>query len=214
MFHFFILLGLFCKVLIQDPGALDKADADPRYRCIADLVENNQSPQRFCPYCELFQPEYTKHCKLCELCIKDFDHHCLFLNRCVGRGNHRLFLVFILAMAMAHLLFFATAASYLHSKLPEGSQSLSVWLTLLGQEFWVVVMMIMNVLTLLWEAWLLIEQFEAVGTGTTTYFRQCESSARQRSRAQRWAVVLSFLLEGQRRMGSGQNRKDKSAIDI
>lgn len=53
MVHFSVVFGLFCKVLIQDPGTLDRADADPRFSCIADLVENNQSPHRFCPYCEV-----------------------------------------------------------------------------------------------------------------------------------------------------------------
>ncbi|KAM9364700.1 uncharacterized protein KZ484_010869 [Pholidichthys leucotaenia] len=212
--HFVILLSLFCKVLTQDPGALGRADADPRFSCIADLVVNNQSPHRFCPYCELFQPDYTKHCKLCDVCIKDYDHHCLFLNRCIGQGNHRLFLVFILSMGAAHLLFAATATNYLYSKMPVGHQSFSLWMTLLGEEFWVVVMMIMNMLTLLWEVWLLTEQFEAVATGTTTYFRQCESSARQRSLGQRWVIVMSFLLEGRRRMGGSQTRENKTAIDI
>jgi len=74
-----------------------------------------------------------------------------------------------------------------------------------------VVMMVMNALTLFWEVWLLIEQFDAVATGTTTYFRQCESSAQQRSLGQRWVVVLSFLLEGR---SSRQTREDKTAIDI
>lgn len=53
MVHFSLVLGLFCKVLTQDPGTLERADADPRFSCIADLVENNESPQRFCPYCEV-----------------------------------------------------------------------------------------------------------------------------------------------------------------
>lgn len=117
-------------------------------------------------------------------------------------------------MVIAHLLFVATATSYLYDKMPAGNHTLSLWLTLLGEEFWVVVMMSMNALTLLWEVWLLTEQFDAVATGTTTYFRQCESSARQRSLGQRWVIVLSFLLEGRRRVGSGLTREDKTAIDI
>ncbi|XP_058507847.1 palmitoyltransferase ZDHHC13 [Solea solea] len=212
--HFILVLGLLCKMLTQDPGTLDIANADPRFSCIADLVENNQSPQRFCPYCELFQPDYTKHCKLCEVCIKDYDHHCLFLNRCIGRGNHRLFLLFILSMLTAHLFFAASALSYLYNKMPSGDHGLSSWLALLGEEFWVAALLIMNAMTLLWEVWLLTEQFNAIATGTTTYFRQCESSARQHTLGQRWAVILSFLLEGQRRVGSGQTAEDKSAIDI
>uniref|UniRef100_A0A3Q3WBL3 Palmitoyltransferase n=1 Tax=Mola mola TaxID=94237 RepID=A0A3Q3WBL3_MOLML len=164
--------------MIQDPGTLDRADADPRFSSIADLVENNQSAHRFCPYCELFPPNYTKHCKLCDVCIKDYDHHCLYLNRCIGRGNHRLFLFFILSMVIAHLLFIAMAMSYLLDKVPAGSHSVSTWLTLLGEEFWVVVLMSANALTLLWDAWLLMEQFDAIATGTTTYFRQCEKRER------------------------------------
>lgn len=51
--HFLLVFGLFCKVLIHNPGKLERADADPRFSCIADLVVQNQSPQRFCPYCEV-----------------------------------------------------------------------------------------------------------------------------------------------------------------
>ncbi|XP_015233140.1 PREDICTED: palmitoyltransferase akr1-like [Cyprinodon variegatus] len=212
--HFFILVSLFYMVLTQDPGVLDQADADPRFSCIADLVENNQSPHRFCPYCELFQPDYTKHCKLCEACILDYDHHCLFLNRCIGRENHRLFLVFILSLVTAHLLFIASGLSYLYGIMPEASLSFSMWLTLLGEEFWVVVLMIMNALTLLWEAWLLTEQFEAISARTTTYFIHGEVDVKQRPLGQRLAVVAAFVLEGRKSVGLRQNREDKNAIDI
>ncbi|KAM4598902.1 uncharacterized protein V3H82_012954 [Fundulus diaphanus] len=212
--HFFILVSLFYKVLTQDPGILDRADADPRFSCIADLVENNQSPHRFCSYCELFQPDYTKHCKLCEVCIKDYDHHCLFLNRCIGQGNHRLFLVFILSMVTAHLLFIASGISYLYGNTFEDSPSFSPWLTLVGEEFWVVALMVMNGLTLLWEAWLLTDQFDAIAARTTTYFRHIEGDARQRSLGQRWLVVAAFLLEGRRSVGSRQISEDKTSIDI
>lgn len=160
----------------------------------------------------MFLPDFTKHCKLCDLCIKDYDHHCLFLNRCIGRGNHRLFLLFILSMMAAHFLFVASATGYLSDKMLAGGRS--SWLTLLGEEFWVVALMTMNSLTLLWEVWLLTEQFDALATGTTTYFRQCESSARHRSLGRRWVTVLSFLLEGRRRVGGGKTREDKRAIDI
>ncbi|XP_076022795.1 uncharacterized protein LOC143013156 [Genypterus blacodes] len=212
--HLTVVLGLFLKILIQDPGTLDRADADPNYSCIADLVEKNQSPQRFCPYCELFHPDYSKHCKLCEVCIKDYDHHCLFLNRCIGRGNHRLFLVFIFSLVTAHLLFLASAIMYLYESLPVYGNGLSVWLTMLGIEFWVAAMTALNVLTLLWELWLITEQFDAISAGSTTYFRQCETVAVQKSLGQRCLTVLVFLLEGRRQVGKGQTRVDKSSIDV
>ncbi|KAG7262075.1 hypothetical protein CRUP_013999 [Coryphaenoides rupestris] len=212
MVHFALLLGLLCKILTQDPGTLDRADSDPRFSCIADL---------------LFQPDHSKHCKLCDVCVEDYDHHCLFLNRCVGRGNHRLFLVFLLAMAAAHLLFIATAASYLSGKMAavgryntwggvtEAAVTWSTWLPFLAAEFWVAVLACMNALTLVWEAWVLREQFDAIAGGTTTYFQQSEAEAgRPRSLGQRWAAIFSFLLEGRRGVARRQGRADKMAIDI
>lgn len=56
-----LVIGLFCKVLIHNPGKLQRADADPRFSCIADLVQQNQSPRRFCPYCEVS----LWHCFIC-----------------------------------------------------------------------------------------------------------------------------------------------------
>ncbi|XP_057703956.1 uncharacterized protein si:ch211-223a10.1 [Corythoichthys intestinalis] len=211
-FQFCIVLSLFCKVLTQDPGTLACADADPRFSCIADLVEKNQSPHRFCPYCELFQPDYTKHCKLCDVCVQDFDHHCLFLNRCIGRANHRLFLFFIISMVTGHFLFVATATSYLYNK--SSASNLSSWLMFLGGEFWVTTMIVMNVITLLWEVWLLAEQFCAIALATTTYFRHLENVRRHRSLGQRWVTVLAFLLEGRRRLATGHTSNNKVSIDI
>ncbi|XP_061546309.1 LOW QUALITY PROTEIN: uncharacterized protein si:ch211-223a10.1 [Phycodurus eques] len=209
--HFCLVLGLFCKVLTQDPGTLECADADPRFSCIADLVEKNQSPHRFCPYCELFQPDYTKHCKLCDVCVQDYDHHCLFLKRCIGQANHRLFLIFILSTMTGRFLFVATATSYLYDKMSASSLS---WLTFLGSEFWVTGMVVMNSLTLLWEVWLLTEQLHAIAMATTTYFRHYENVRRHRSLGQRCIAVVTFLLEGRRRVGSGHPRDDNVAIDI
>ncbi|XP_054655192.1 palmitoyltransferase ZDHHC13 [Dunckerocampus dactyliophorus] len=214
MVHFCLVLALFYKVLTQDPGTLNRAEADPRFSCVADLVENNQSPHRFCPYCELFQPDRTKHCKLCNVCIKSYDHHCLFLNRCIGRGNHRLFLFFMLSMVIGHLLFITTAASYLHHKMRTGSRGLSWWLSFLGEEFWVAAMVVMNAITLLWEVWLLTEQFDAVAVGTTTYFKHFEKVKRQRSLGQRWLAVLAFLIEGRTRVIGGSTKGGNAAIDV
>ncbi|KAM8852404.1 uncharacterized protein ACB058_011291 isoform 2-T2 [Synchiropus picturatus] len=214
MVHFMLVFALFFKILTQDPGTLNSTNADPRFSCIADLVEKNESPHRFCPYCELFQPDFTKHCKLCDVCIRDYDHHCLFLNQCVGRDNHRRFLCFIISMVIAHLLFVAMTTSYLYDRMPANSHSLASCLPMLAEEFWVVIMALMNGMTLLWEVWLLIEQFDAIAMETTTYFRHCETTVRQKPIMQRWVAVLSFLLEGRSRVGRGQTREEKTAIDI
>lgn len=75
-------------------------------------------------------------------------------------------------------------------------------------------LMIMNALTLLWEAWLLTEQFEAISARTTTYFIHGEVDVKQRPLGQRLAVVAAFVLEGRKSVGLRQNREDKNAIDI
>lgn len=161
---------------------------------------------------QLFQPDYTKHCKLCDVCVQDYDHHCLFLNRCIGQANHRLFLFFILSMVIGHLLFVVTATSYLYNKM--SASNLSSWLTFLGGEFWVTAIVVMNALILLWEVWLLIEQFHAIAIATTTYFRHCDDAGRHRSLGQRCAAVLMFLLEGRRRLGCRPTKDDRVMIDI
>lgn len=117
-------------------------------------------------------------------------------------------------MVIAHLLFVATAIAYLLDRIPPGGRGLSQWLALLGGEFWVVVLMSLNALTLLWEVWLLREQFDAVASGTTTYFRLGGSSAQQRSLRQRWVTVITFLLEGGRRVSGGQTGDAKNPMDI
>ncbi|XP_035609745.1 uncharacterized protein si:ch211-223a10.1 isoform X2 [Oncorhynchus keta] len=208
--QFSMVLAMFWKILTQDPGELGPGDADPRFSSIADLLEKKQNPQRFCIYCELFQPDHTKHCKLCDVCVRDYDHHCLFLNRCIGRGNHRLFIIFILSMAAAHLIFVAAAIYHLYVVVVSlEDQSL---VRAVAAQFWVVTLTIMNALTILWEAWLLTEQFDAIAMGTTTYFKPtCET--RQRSLGHRWTTVLTFLLEGRRRLDYGQT-EDNISIDI
>ncbi|KAI4877635.1 hypothetical protein NFI96_022987 [Prochilodus magdalenae] len=191
LIHFGILLWLFWKVLRQDPGRLRPADSDPRFTSIVDLVEANQNPNRFCIYCELFQVDNSKHCRLCDFCVMDYDHHCLFLNHCVGRDNHRVFVLFILAMIVAHLIFTSTAAYYLYWML--AVEEHWSWSSLTGREAWVLLLLVLNILTLLWQAWLLSGQLDAISTGTTTYFRR---SNHKPAWGERLATVVSFLVEG------------------
>ncbi|KAB5581728.1 hypothetical protein PHYPO_G00179050 [Pangasianodon hypophthalmus] len=202
--HFSVVLWLFWKLLTQDPGRLQAADADPRFSSIADLVESNENPNRFCIYCELFQVANCKHCRLCDFCVMDYDHHCLFLNHCVGQKNHRVFLLFILAMIVAQLFFVSTAGYYLHWR-SEVEASWS-WSSAAMREAWVLLLLIINALAMLWETWLLSEQFNAISTGTTMYFRQCPH--KKSSWSKRVATVLLFLVEGKDFRGQNQNTVD------
>ncbi|XP_051772053.1 uncharacterized protein si:ch211-223a10.1 isoform X2 [Ctenopharyngodon idella] len=199
--HVCVLAVLFWKVLNQNPGQLKEADTDSRFSSIGDLMEASQSPDRFCIYCELIKVDYCKHCRLCDMCIQDYDHHCLFLNQCVGRDNHRIFVLFIMSMVMAHVIFILSAVYYLYLKL-SGLQ-LSDWGSMAGREAWVILLALLNILSLIWVGWLLVEQLDAISLGTTTYFRRYDHKGP--SKIQRLGTVLSFLLEGKRRQEHSQS---------
>lgn len=134
----------------------------------------------------------------------DYDHHCLFLNRCVGQSNHRVFLLFILAMIVAQLFFISVAGYYLYWRW-EVEESLS-WSSLAIREAWVLLLLIISSLAVLWEIWLLSEQFSAISTGTTTYFRQCHYT--KSPWIKRVATVLCFLVEGKNFRSQNQNAVD------
>lgn len=135
------------------------------------------------------------------MCIQDYDHHCLFLNQCVGRENHRTFILFLISMVMAHLIFILSAVFYLYLKV-SGLQ-LSDWGSVAGREAWVLLLTLLNLLSLVWVGWLVGEQLDAVSRGTTTYFRRYDP--RGPSKRQRLGTVVSFLLEGKRRQQRSQS---------
>ncbi|KPP64855.1 putative ZDHHC-type palmitoyltransferase 6 [Scleropages formosus] len=200
--HFSLVLWLFWHLLIKNPGHMQGADADPRFSSIADLVEANESLSRFCIECEMFQPDGCKHCRLCSACVLEYDHHCLFIGRCVGRDNRRLFLLFLLAMVIAHTLFLLAAVQYLLHQM--GGAPQAPW----GTEAWVQTLAVMNLVTALWEIWLLREQVQALALGTTTYFKH--SPYPHHPPRQRWAAVVNFLIEGR----LNWERVQTSSVDV
>ncbi|XP_069044956.1 palmitoyltransferase ZDHHC13 [Lepisosteus oculatus] len=204
--HFAGTLWIFRVLLTRDPGQLQTADSDPQFAKIADLVDADHTPINFCIYCELFQPERCKHCKLCNICVLEFDHHCLFLNRCIAKNNHRLFLIFLLELTVAHGIFIFAALCYLHRKY---SQPLwTVCTAVLTEEVWVLVLTVMNLLTLVWEACLLKEQIGAVSVGSTTHFKPHPGKPLSWTRQCR--AILTFLAEDKRTA----NFHQKASVNI
>ncbi|XP_059373337.1 uncharacterized protein LOC132110615 [Carassius carassius] len=199
--HFCVLVGLFWKVLNQNPGQLKEADTDSQFSSIRDLIEAGKSPDRFCIHCELIQVDNCKHCRLCDMCIQEYDHHCLFLNQCVGRDNHRIFILFVMSMVMALLIFILSAMYYLSLKL--SGLEMSDWGSLAGREASVLLLTLLNIVSLIWVGWLLVEQLDAISMGTTTYFRRYDNKGP--SKRQRLGTILTFLVEGRTRQEHSQS---------
>ncbi|XP_063048374.1 putative ZDHHC-type palmitoyltransferase 6 [Engraulis encrasicolus] len=196
-----VLLLLFWNLVRRDPGAMTTADAHPKYTTVTQLIQSQESLQRFCTHCELFQVDNSKHCRLCGICVLDYDHHCLFLNRCVGRGNHRLFLLFLVAMVSCHVLFLIGAGLYLWPLLLGGEEPVTA---VMGREAWVLGLAVMNALTMAWLLWLLWDQYRVVSVGTTSYFlRPVEVGL---TTAQRVRNFLLFLLKGRRVRGPDRGK--------
>ncbi|KAJ1433832.1 hypothetical protein B484DRAFT_447011 [Ochromonadaceae sp. CCMP2298] len=49
------------------------------------------------------------HCDYCEACVLDQDHHCTYLGACVGKGNRRIFWVFLSSASLFCWVFFFCA---------------------------------------------------------------------------------------------------------
>ncbi|KAG7390236.1 hypothetical protein PHYPSEUDO_008374 [Phytophthora pseudosyringae] len=84
---------MYVYVCIKDPGYVPRSTR-PAYELLA--MEDNAVP---CPTCVTRKPQRSKHCSACRRCVYRFDHHCPWINNCVGIGNHRSFLIFLVALS-------------------------------------------------------------------------------------------------------------------
>ncbi|XP_067828728.1 uncharacterized protein si:ch211-223a10.1 [Heptranchias perlo] len=193
-----LLLSMFKEMLTRDPGSLQKSDCGAEYLTVTRLIETNQDPSRFCIYCEIIQPERTKHCKLCNSCMVNFDHHCLFLMKCVAKNNHRLFVLFLVEVLVSHLAFIASALYSLHLQY---NLNLEVLPTVLCDEPWVVGLALMNMATVLWELVVLKDQLAMISLNATSMFRNTPN-AMACTWEHRVKTIAVFLITGNRHQSS------------
>ncbi|TDH70228.1 hypothetical protein CCR75_002892 [Bremia lactucae] len=120
---------LYIYVYVKDPGYVPHTTR-PAYELLA--TEENNVP---CPTCVTPKPQRSKHCSACRRCVYRFDHHCPWINNCVGIGNHRTFLVFLVALSCFCLTIGWISFSILLGYLPlypasnkgDGYNDLIVW---------------------------------------------------------------------------------------
>lgn len=72
---------------------------DPGVREI--VMEGEQKVEKWCSTCKTWRPPRAHHCRICNRCYERFDHHCPCMGTCIARGNHRFFILFLLAAGLA-----------------------------------------------------------------------------------------------------------------
>jgi len=105
--QFFFVNSFFLLASFLNPGTVKK-NQELQF---CKLVEK-QDPQGLCPTCSTIYTRDSRHCYICNQCIHNFDHHCQWINNCVGRGNHKMFYLYVLTLLI--YLFFVDAVCFIY----------------------------------------------------------------------------------------------------
>ena len=81
----------FIYIINSDAGII----SDKKGESLLELVTDNKSIKKLCPFCMVDQKTYTKHCFICNKCIEIYDHHCHWINNCIGATNKKKFITFL-----------------------------------------------------------------------------------------------------------------------
>ncbi|TYZ67984.1 hypothetical protein PybrP1_012495 [[Pythium] brassicae (nom. inval.)] len=108
-----VMLALWARLAFvcpSDPGVIATHHRDMP-KLLADAAQGVPlNPATHCRTCLVAKPLRSKHCAKCGVCVARLDHHCTWINRCVGFGNHRLFVVFLLAHTATLVVYVALSA--------------------------------------------------------------------------------------------------------
>lgn len=90
---FFVLYGFmifsYVITIFWNPGIIPMKQSPE----VIDL-EGNEEFQ--CSVCRIPKGKMKAvHCHDCKICIEELDHHCIWTGKCIGKGNLKVFYVFI-----------------------------------------------------------------------------------------------------------------------
>ena len=86
----------------------------------SNIVENDLKNYRICPYCQVLMniDENTTHCDECDICVEGkyfliigYDHHCPWTSKCIGKGNLKMFYVFVISCLTLIIFYIVVAFS-------------------------------------------------------------------------------------------------------
>lgn len=105
------LIG-YLYIIFSDPGIVA-----PNKLSWLEILANETSINKMCPYCKIDQTKFSKHCFICNKCIEVYDHHCHWINNCVGHKNRTYFLIFIVLLLTKLFVDFVISAEVLITNL-------------------------------------------------------------------------------------------------
>jgi hypothetical protein len=92
-------------------SAFSASTTSAEYARLLDAASDDTA-RLVCTTCRVSRAPRSKHCRTCRRCVHRFDHHCPWVHNCVALGNHRTFVLFLLAADLVLVFLFLFSMLY------------------------------------------------------------------------------------------------------
>lgn len=119
---FALALYAFFRTMFMDPGYIPRASFSERRDSIHELIADGDFDSlHFCIATLTAKPLRSKYDRKSKQLVARFDHYCPWTNNAVGLRNHRMFIVYIVALMVGLILFAALYFGAYAQALPDVS---------------------------------------------------------------------------------------------